>query len=152
MSVHVAVVLPVYAAAIRAGSKRVEARLNKTRRAPFGAVARGEELYFKARGGRFFAIAFVTGVVEEVLTGPADVERIRLHYGERLGAEQAYWDKKHDAKYATLIEFGSVAPIEFGPDMAGIPLAARRNAWHVLPDEASVYPGCLSRAERSPEV
>lgn len=129
--IHVAILKPGYIKAILDGTKTIESRLTKTAQPPHGKVESGERLFLKASGGPFMA----TAIAGEVLTyedmSPSDVKKMRKHYGEQIGGDDAYWDIKSDSRFATLVELKEVEPIDVGPKYK----VAYMKAWYVL-DEA----------------
>ncbi|MEL6739700.1 MAG: ASCH domain-containing protein [Planctomycetota bacterium] len=145
VSVHVVVVHRGYAEAILEGAKRVEARLLKHRRAPYGCVRGGERLYFKVSGGAVVASARVDSVrVYDDLT-PKDVVALEREFDADVCGGSLFWAAKRHARYAVLIDFVEVRSVFFGPDTSVLGPGARRSAWRVLPASADVYPACLRR-------
>lgn len=143
--IHLAVLHRRYLDAILDGRKTVESRLARVRCEPFGCVAPGERLYFKASGGPFLATA-IAGEVESFdgLT-PRAVAMLRSRFERAVAAEPAYWREKRAAIAATFIELTEIEPVFFGP--ACPPLHGR--AWVRLPARCDVYPACLSEPRRN---
>jgi ASC-1-like (ASCH) protein len=134
--IHIAVLKPGYIELILEGTKTIESRLLKTRSAPYGRVARGQMVYFKASGGGYSAIARVDGVEQhEALTSGA-IERLRRRHNNRICAPREFWSARRDARYGVFISLSDVRAIERGPRID--PLYGR--AWLCLPS---------SRAPRS---
>lgn len=126
---HAAILLPEYIDAIISGRKTVESRLSLNRREPFGTVSVGETLYFKARGGAYFARATIERVEFHEQLTPARVRAIRSRLNRAILGSTEYWQAKRSARYATLMWFGSVEPIA-----AAVPFVFRpRAAWASRP-------------------
>jgi hypothetical protein len=138
--IHVAVLKPPYIRAVLDGRKTVEARLTRARFAPYLRVSPDDRLYFKQTSGPFRATAVVTRVLTFADLDPKQVRRIRSAHNDLILGDPAYWAAKRTARYATLIWFDRVEPITMGPTYS-----PSRQAWHVLPDSACVYPDCLDR-------
>ena len=148
---HLAIVDPAYVAPILDGRKRVEARLGHDRRAPFGVVSAGEHVCFKRRSGPSVAIATVVGVECFTLASSADVRALRERAQADVLGSPAFWRGKLGARFATLIRFDAVEPIDAAPDLAAYIRAGNRSAWHVLPAVAErvVRGADRSRGRRS---
>jgi hypothetical protein len=125
---HVAVLLPRYVDLLLAGRKTVESRLSLTRREPLCAVAPGERIYFKERGGPIRAVATVEAAE---FFGPLTPRLVRMLRG-RLNAgvmgDAAYWAAKAEARYASFFHLSDVEPALQGPP---IPVLHGR-AWVTL--------------------
>lgn len=141
--IHVAVVHARYLRAILAGVKTVESRLSAVRCEPFRAVAPGERIYFKARGGPVAATALVRGAEFFEELRPRDIADLRLRFARPVAADESYWRDKRRARFATFITLGRAERVSFGPEFP--PFHGR--AWLRLPDSADVYPACLAPVE-----
>lgn len=129
---HVAIIDPRLVGKILDGSKTIESRLSRTRRAPFGHVSRGDEVYFKARGGGFVVAARVSGVV--LLSGltRAGVRAVRRTFGERIGADVGYWRTRAGATFATLVFLEDARAVADGPRYRPVGRRPSRHGWFVL--------------------
>lgn len=136
---HVAIIAPDYLNAILAGRKVVESRLTLTRREPFGQIAPGDRLYFKASGGAFGATAIAARVDSHEEMTPANVRALRRTLGRFILGTDAYWRAKLTARYATLIWLERVEPIAIGPDYRAHPSWASGRAWYTLPENWCIY-------------
>lgn len=130
--VHLAIVQRPFLRMILEGTKTAEARLGKTRRLPYKGLEAGHTIYFKPPGGDPVAVARAGRVHRFELTGPDDVRTIRDRFCPALGGDAAegYWQRKADARYATIIELAGVTPIERAP--AWYRPANNRSAWRLL--------------------
>jgi hypothetical protein len=131
--IHVAILKPGYIHDVLAGRKTVESRLTKTAQPPFGKVATGERLFLKASGGSYMATALAGAVSSFRDMRPSDVETLRKRHNRQIGGDDAYWQAKHDSRFATLIELSDVEPIAVGPAYK----VAYMRAWYVLDDSLS---------------
>lgn len=143
--VHVAVVMREYAELILAGKKTVEARLTVQARPPWGVVTPGERVYFKIRSGPVAVTAVVSGVTSVRPEGAAGVAQLRDEWEPRVLGGDAYWAERGKARYATLVEVRDPEAVEYGPPGAVPGGMANRSAWRLLPLEADVWPGCVSK-------
>ncbi|GAB4383494.1 MAG: hypothetical protein Kow0022_03430 [Phycisphaerales bacterium] len=142
--IHLAVIHPGYARAMLEGRKTVESRLSRVRAVPFGRVHAGERIYFLARRGGLI----VTAVADRVETlsdlGPVDVMELRRRFESRIGADDAYWQAKRAARYATLIWLKGVEACAYAPDDVHGRAGSYRSGWIIRPSEQCVYPGCVT--------
>ena len=108
---HLVILKREYLEGLLGGEKRIEARLTKTRRAPFGRIGRGDTLFFKASSGLVRAMGKVGRVLEFEDLDCKGVEKLRREYdGDILGSEE-YWADKRDSKWAVLVWVEDVAAI-----------------------------------------
>lgn len=133
---HLAIIDPAYVGPILDGRKRVESRLGRDRRAPFGVVSPGDRVCFKQRSGPCVAFATVIGVECLEVTPPAGVRALRDRVQAGVLGSSGYWRGKLGSRYATLIWFAVVEPIDATPDLSRYVRAGNRSAWHVLPAAA----------------
>lgn len=146
MPIHAAIIRPEYLTPLLGGAKTIEARLSRVRCEPFARIAPGERIYFKVSSGRFAATGVVRAVESFEDLTPDAVARLCEQFNDRILGEDAYWQAKRQARYATLITLGDVEPITFGPPMTG---NGNGRAWFILPDDLDVYPACLGDPGRS---
>jgi hypothetical protein len=144
MALHVAVLLPVFRPLILDGRKTIESRFSVQRRVPFGAVAPGERIYFKASSGGFFAAATADRVWMTDRLTPAMAADLRRKYNPAIHGDAAYWQAKRDCRYATLIWLRQVTATSTGPRYR----PQHMRAWYTLDDSADTLPP--SAAEQSP--
>ncbi len=126
---HVVIVHRRYAGAIVEGRKTIECRLSAAKIPPFGRVSTGDVLHFKISGGGFFARASAGRVLSTALADAADIERLRADYDAHILGDDAYWQRKAAARYATLIWLTDVRP---PGDVPPVYRRGTRSAWHVL--------------------
>ena len=113
--IHVAVLWPEYLDAVLSGDKIIESRLTRTRRPPFGAVTRGDTVFFKERGGPIRAAAEVKRVESFESLTPTRVDALRRRFGGDIGAPREYWAEKRLARWGTLIWLADVRGVDRGP-------------------------------------
>jgi hypothetical protein len=131
---HVAVVHPRYVSLVLAGQKTMESRLSIARCQPWGCVGSGDELYFKCSGGTIKARARVTHVESRSELTPVAIATLRAQHNATILATSAYWRDRRRARYATLITFADVMPIDVGPAVRLPRLYGR--GWIVLGPQA----------------
>lgn len=129
---HLMIVHQQYIGPILSGHKLVEARLGADRRAPFNKVEPGDIVYIKPTSQRVAAKAIVHRVDQYEGLDHNDIERLKDLYNDRVLGDDAFWDAKADANYATFITLEKVqllADEQFVPKELLVP---SRNAWRVL--------------------
>lgn len=112
---HVAVLLPRYVDLLLASRKTVESRLSLTRREPLCAVAPGERIYFKQRGGPIRAVATVEAAEFFGPLTPRLVNLLRGRFNAGVMGDAAYWAAKSRARYASFFHLSEVEPAFDGP-------------------------------------
>lgn len=130
MSIHVAILKPVYIDLILRGRKTIESRLTHTAMPPYRAIKPGELIFLKRSGGPFAAIARAGRVDFFDDLTPGGVERLRKRFDARVLGDADHWKDKAGSRYATFVELKDVEPCDVGPTYA-----KSMRAWHVL-DEA----------------
>lgn len=127
--IHLAILHARYIDAILLGDKTIESRLSRTRRAPFGIVHKGDIIFFKESGGPVRARARVKRALFLDDLDEAQVARVRDRYNADIGGDDAYWQSKRDARFASLIWLVSAAPLA-AADSINVP-ASNGHAWFV---------------------
>ena len=84
----------------------------RTRRAPFGKIAAGDNLFFKITSGPVCATGRVRKVMSFDNLTPKRLGKIRRTYNDRILAGDQYWADKRDCKWGLLIWFDCVRPVE----------------------------------------
>ncbi|MEO0586282.1 MAG: ASCH domain-containing protein [Planctomycetota bacterium] len=133
MTVHVAILKPVYARAILAGRKTIESRMTATRQPPHGCVAAGERIFLKESGGPFVGMARVAKVEAWDDASESVVRDIWRNHHAQIGGDPAYWKSKLASRYVTLVWLRAVEPIDVGPAYR----VANMRAWYALDDTSS---------------
>jgi len=129
---HLMIVHQQYVGPILTGQKIVEARLGSDRRAPYNKVEPGDVVYIKPTSQRVVAKAIVHRVDQYEGLDHEDIIRLKELYNDRVLGDDAFWNAKADANYATFITLGKVMLLKderFVPEEL---LAPSRNAWRVL--------------------
>ena len=109
MKKHLAIFTGTAAEDILQGRKTIESRFSKAKIAPFLAVNTGDIVYIKPSGkeliGEFRVkkVIFIDGLKKE------DFMMIKERFGEKIFADERYWQGKNDCKYGTLIFIGESA-------------------------------------------
>ncbi len=106
---HLAIFKGDSANLILSGKKTIESRFSNKKNAPFQAISTGDLVYIKPSGkeiiGEFRVkkVLFMDGLEKE------DIVDLKKRYGEKIAMDEAWWEKKADSKYATLIFIGNVS-------------------------------------------
>jgi len=135
---HIAVVHRRYLQALLSGAKTIESRLSRTRRPPYGCVSPGDQIYFKTPGGPVAAVADVADVQCHSDLTPTRIGALKRDLNGQVLADDAYWESKTDARYATFLWLGRVRPIENPSDSHTEAPAMNGRAWICLNDTQQV--------------
>ena len=100
---HVAIVDTRTASALIRGTKRIETRFYRQRRAPFGRIAGGDNVHFKISGVCIIGTARVTNVREFTDLSPAAMDRLQTRYRRTVLAPGRYWKARRNSRYGVLI-------------------------------------------------
>jgi len=114
------------------GRKRIETRLTKGPRPPFGAVAPGDVIYIKRSAGPFVARAEAARVLMADRLTPEAIDELARQYNKWIGGNDDYWQAKRICRYATLIWLRNVELVSVGPRYR----VQHMRAWYVLDDDA----------------
>lgn len=113
MKKHLAILNQPFLDLILDGKKTIESRFTKVRCAPYGVVKEGDIILLKESGGPVLG-EFTAGYVE-TFDGLNEKALVKLatKYGRRIysEADQDFWQKRRDVRYATLIDVTS--PIRY---------------------------------------
>jgi hypothetical protein len=127
---HVAIMAPPYLERVLAGAKRIEARLARDRRPPFGRVAPGDRLWLKRSGGPVVAEGRIARVAYFADLDAAALARLLDEHRDGLALEADWIAARPNARFATLIWLEDVRPL------TPFRIAKRdRGGWSVLRDE-----------------
>jgi hypothetical protein len=128
-NVHVAIVDAATATKLASGHKRIESRLARHRRLPYGRVSKGDRIYFKVSGGNIIGLSRVRRVLHFDDLTPPDIDALRSRYNPAILASPRYWIRRRHCRYGVLIWLSSFCrrrstfrvPRQFG------------NGWLLLP-------------------
>ncbi len=109
---HLVVLKRPYLGEILAGRKTVESRFMKTERAPFGKIATGDRLFFKASSGPVRATGRAGKVMDFENLTPKRIERFNRTYNDRIVGSEEYWAEKSGSKCGVLVWLEEVKAIE----------------------------------------
>lgn len=130
MPIHVAILKREYLRMILDGRKAVESRLSKVNCPPHGLVSPGERLFFKASAGPFMATALAAKVEDHDDLTPDKIQALRDRWNPAVCGDDAYWQLKQHARFATFIRLQNVEVLEAGP----VYKPQNMRAWYALPD------------------
>lgn len=138
MTDHLVILRPKWLLNILDGSKRVEFRAGRDRRAPHGKVTAGDRLWLKASGGNVWGVAYV----ETVYTGGPlhsfDLALMMLDSDVRATIDDEWAQKVMTAKYVTAVRVDRVERLTTTIDVSDI-RGKRQDAWQVLdPEDANL--------------
>ena len=125
---HAAVVHARYLDLMARGLKQVESRLSIHRALPFGRVAPGHKVYFKAPGEPCRLRATVRNVTSYEHLTPGDLRVLRAQWGALVCAEPSYWNERRRSRFATFIELCEVGPLETPLELPGF----YGGSWRIL--------------------
>lgn len=108
MKKHLAIFPKDYIAKILNCEKTIESRFSKVKCAPYQQVETGDMILLKEQSGPIRGQAKITDVIYFSGLTPEKVKTIQKEYNDRLKADEGFWQRKKDAKYATLMFLGEV--------------------------------------------
>lgn len=100
---HLAIMQKGYIEKILSGEKTIESRFSIHRITPYRNISVGDKVYMQETGKPVTAVFEAGEVLFFHELSEEKVREIRLKYGKEICAEDAFWDRKKDARYATLI-------------------------------------------------
>lgn len=113
VGVHLGIFAEPFLTMVLTGVKTTESRFSRNRCAPFGEVFDGDVILLKEVSGPICGLALAMRT-EYYDLGAEPLSRIRDRYGAAICADEAFWEERRDATYATLIELGeptSIVPL-----------------------------------------
>ncbi len=125
---HVAIISADLADPLLSGRKRIESRLSRRRRVPFGRVRRGDLIYFKLVAGEIIGRSRVARVLHLVDLTPRRLDDLRRRYGPAIAAPADYWQQRRDCRFGVLIWLAGLEPAWHPPRVA----RQYGNGWIVL--------------------
>jgi ASC-1-like (ASCH) protein len=129
--IHVAVLMKPYMDMVLAGTKSVECRLTRDARDPYERIEPGERIYFKQSAGPFRATAVAEHVLFEADLTPSRIAQLKRDYNELIRGDEDFWQRKRDARFASLIWLGRIEATAAGPAVRPL----QGVAWVCLDDE-----------------
>lgn len=91
---------------ILSGEKTVESRFTLKKLSPFGQISSGDLVYIKPSGKDIIGQFRVKKVIFYNGLENGDLKEIREKYGDKIQADEGYWDSKKSSKYGSLIFIG----------------------------------------------
>ena len=110
--VHLAVGEPKMVELILAGKKTIETRFSETRQPPFGSVEAGDIIILKKSGGPIVGIARAARATFYSHLDGGQVRALRAEFNDLVQADDEFWARKSEARYATFIYLGEVTKVE----------------------------------------
>lgn len=90
------------------GKKTIETRFSKMKIAPFGQISTGDLVYIKPAGTDIIGQFRVKKVIFYDGLDDGEIGEIKEKYGEKIAADEAYWQRKAKSVYGSLIFIGQV--------------------------------------------
>ena len=97
---------------IISGSKTIESRWYKSKKAPFNTLSEGDLIYFKESGDKVIAKAVADKIIIFNELTPEKIKDIILEYGDRIGIDLSYAKEINDKKMCMLVFLKNVEKIE----------------------------------------
>lgn len=113
------------------GSKTIESRLYKARKAPWNRIKKNDTVYFKNSGEPITLKATVSRVIQSENLNKEKIKNIFELYGEKIGLKSyeidIWLENKTDRKYCILVFISNVEQIKpFNIDKSGFGV---QSAW-----------------------
>ena len=109
---HLVILKKPYLEAILDGSKTIESRFTKTKRAHLGRVLPGDKLFLKESSGPVCATAKAATVKNFENLTPKQIIEIKQQYNHYIRGSNEYWQSKADCRFGVLVWLQDVEPIE----------------------------------------
>ncbi len=103
MTKHLAVLRGWAIEAIFDGKKKIEGRFSKIKIDPYGKVAAGDVVLFKAPGEKIVGQFIVDRVIYFDHPKVDEVELVKKTYGEDLAVPPGFWNEHEHVNYVTLM-------------------------------------------------
>ena len=110
IGLHLAVFSEPYLSLVLDRRKTIKSRFSRLRCAAFREVSKGDVILIKEVAGPIRGIALARHAWYYDLAREP-LEKIRDRYGDTICADDAFWDSRRDASYASLIELGEASAI-----------------------------------------
>jgi hypothetical protein len=125
---HLAIIQRWLVAPLLAGEKRIESRFMRQKHLPYGRIAAGDRIYFKAAGGQVIGLYKAVRVMQFERLSPAAVLALRRRYDHAIRAGAGYWRARRDCRYGVLIWLGRMK------NVAGLAAPPRQygSGWMIL--------------------
>ena len=110
VNIHLAVASEPFLTFILDGRKTIESRFSQNRCAPFGMIAEGDIILFKEVAGPICGLSLAKQAWYFDLTYES-LEAIRQQYGDRICADECFWNAHRNSSYASLVSLGETSTI-----------------------------------------
>lgn len=111
VGIHLAVFSEPFLSRVLSGEKTIESRFSRNRCAPYGEIDDGDIILLKEVAGPIRGISLARQAWCYDLSAEP-IGRVRKRFGTKICADDAFWESRADALYATLIELDATAPLE----------------------------------------
>jgi len=111
VGIHLAIFSGPFLSLVLDGRKTVESRFSRNRCAPFGDVDSGDIILLKEVAGPICGLALAKRAWFYDLTSEP-LDRIKSRYETPICADDAFWESRRGASYATFIELAETAAID----------------------------------------
>lgn len=105
---HLAIIQRRFVEPLLAGQKQIESRFMRQRRLPYGRIAVGDRIYFKASGGAVIGRCRVLRVRQYDRLTPDDFRELRRSHQQAICAPPDYWRSRRQCRFGVLIWLGPV--------------------------------------------
>jgi ASC-1-like (ASCH) protein len=109
---HLVILKKPYLETILDGSKTIESRFTKTKRAHFGRVLPGDKLFLKESSGPVYAVATVATVKNFENLTPEQIIEIKHRYNHYIRGSEEYWHSRANCKFGFLVWLKDIEPIK----------------------------------------
>ncbi len=136
-TVHIAIVDMLTIKKIVLGTKTIESRFSKNRIKPYGMVNADDLVLLKGSGSGIFGYFFVDHA--ETLAN-FDILEVKEQYNDKIAADEDFWNRKVDARYASLMYCKEPAMAESGIFFKRTGM----DGWMILPQNSEQQVICFS--------
>ena len=102
--IHLALMTEPYLSRVLNGEKVIESRFSTRKILPYQQIKSGDIVVLKKSGGGLCAVFEADWVKCWQFENSGQIIKIKEEFGDGLCVDEVFWDRKKDAKYATLIK------------------------------------------------
>lgn len=134
MTDHLVILRPKWLLNILDGSKRVEFRAGRSRRAPYGKVTAGDRLWLKASGGNVWGVAYAQKTSSGGPLHSFELAVLLMDSDVRSTIDDEWAERVMTSRYVTVVRVDRVERLTTTIDVSDI-RGTRQDAWQVLDRE-----------------